>query len=104
VPQYDVYCNPDASTRARFPFLLDIQSDLLDSLATRVVVPLAGASDDTAPITQLMPVFEVQGQRVVMRTTEIAGVPCKAFGAHVGSLAGRRHEVVAALDVLISGV
>jgi toxin CcdB len=41
VPQFDVYRNPDASTRSRFPYLLDIQSDLLDSLSTRVVVPLA---------------------------------------------------------------
>lgn len=104
MPQFDVYRNPDASTRTRFPYLLDIQSDLLDSLSTRVVVPLAGASDDAAPIARLMPVFEVGGRRVVMRTTEIAGVPRKAIGAHVGSLAGRRHEIVAALDVLITGV
>jgi len=103
VPQFDVYRNPDTSSRARFPFLLDIQSDLLDSLATRVVVPMASAAND-APMSQLMPVFEVEGQRVVMRTTEIAGVPRKAVGRHVTSLAGHRHEIVAALDVLISGV
>ncbi len=104
MPQFDVYCNPDASSRARFPYLLDIQSDPLDSLATRVVVPLAPESGDATPITRLMPVFEVGGQRVVMRTPELAGVPRKAIGAHVGSLAGRRHEIVAALDVLVTGV
>jgi toxin CcdB len=104
VPQFDVYRNPDASTRARFPFLLEIQSDLLESLATRVVVPLAIAGEDTTPIAQLMPVFEVGGRRVVMRTPEIAGIPRKTIGAHVGSLAAHRHEIVAALDVLITGV
>lgn len=102
--QFDVYRNSDASTRARFPFLLDIQSDLLESLATRVVVPLASASEDATPIERLMPVFEVGGKRVIMRTPQIAGVPRKAIGAQVGSLADRRHEIVAALDVLITGV
>jgi toxin CcdB len=102
--QFDVYRNPDASSRARFPFLLDIQSDLLASLATRVVVPMAPAANDAAPMAQLMPVFEVDGQRVVMRTTEIAGVPLKAVGRYVASLAGHRHEIVDALDVIISGV
>ncbi|RPH62526.1 MAG: plasmid maintenance protein CcdB [Burkholderiales bacterium] len=104
MPQFDVYRNPDARSRARFPFLLDIQSDLLESLATRVVVPLAAATDDTTPIARLMPVFEIEGRHVVMRTAEIAGVPRKAIGAQVGSLAGHRHEIVAALDVLVSGV
>ena len=36
MPQFSVYKNKNAATRARFPFLLDIQSDLLDPLATRV--------------------------------------------------------------------
>lgn len=104
MPQFDVYRNPDARSRARFPLLLDVQSDLLESLATRVVVPLAAASDDATPIARLMPVFEIEGRRVVMRTAEIAGVPRKAIGAQVGSLAGHRHEIVAALDVLVRGV
>ena len=102
--QFDVYRNPDVSSSARFPFLLDIQSDLLESLATRVVVPLATATEDSTPIARLMPVFEVGDRRLVMRTAEMAGVPRNAIGAQVGSLAGRRHEIVAALDVLISGV
>ena len=104
MPQFDVYRNLDASSSARFPFLLDIQSDLLESLATRVVVPLAAATDGATPMARLMPVFEVADRRLVMRTAEMAGVPRKAIGARVGSLAGRRHEIVAALDVLISGV
>lgn len=102
--QFDVHRNPDTATRRRFPLLLDVQSDLLDTLATRVVVPLAAANGNTIPIAGLMPVFEVGGHRVMMRTTEIAGVPRKAIGERVGTLAERRHEIVAALDVLISGI
>lgn len=43
MPQFALYRNRNAATRARFPLLLDIQSDLLDPLATRVVVPLSPA-------------------------------------------------------------
>lgn len=69
-----------------------------------MVVALAAASDDTTPIARLMPVFQVSGKRVVMRMPEIAGVPRKAIGAQVASLAAHRHEIVAALDLPITGV
>ena len=38
--QFDVYLNPNAATRKIIPYLLDVQADLLDTLSTRVVVPL----------------------------------------------------------------
>jgi len=39
--QFDVCTNPNPASAKRIPYLLDVQSDLLSSLATRVVVPLA---------------------------------------------------------------
>mgnify|MGYP005754612783 CR=1 FL=1 len=101
--QFDVHRNADPVSRKTFPLLLDIQADILESLATRVVVPLAEVRGG-APIARLMPVFEVDGRRVAMHTAELAGVPRKALGQRVGSLAARRHEIVAALDVIITGV
>lgn len=102
--QFDVHRNADPASRKTFPLLLDIQADILESLATRVVVPLAEVARGGVPITRLMPVFEVDGRRVAMHTAELAGVPRKALGQRVGSLASRRHEIVAALDVIITGV
>lgn len=102
--QFHVYRNLDRSSRQRFPFLLDVQSDLLESLATRVVVPLGETDAKRPAVARLMPIFEVEGRPVVMRTSEIAGIARKAVGEHVASLAERRHEIVAALDVLVSGV
>ena len=40
--QFDVYENPQAETHQVIPYLLDVQADLLGSLATCVVVPLSG--------------------------------------------------------------
>jgi len=43
--QFDVYLNPNPDTRKPIPYLLDVQTDLLDTLATRVVVPLILAEE-----------------------------------------------------------
>ena len=36
--QFDVYTNPNLATKRAIPYLLDIQTDLLNSLTTRVVL------------------------------------------------------------------
>lgn len=103
--QFDVFENRDAASRKRVPYLLDVQSDLLTDLATRVVIPLASQSrDGLARINRLMPVFEIDGAALTLVTPQIVGVPRAILGSRVASLAGRRHDIVAALDVLITGV
>ncbi|GAB6904511.1 conserved hypothetical protein [Desulfosarcina cetonica] len=101
--QFDVYENPNAQTNQEVPYLLDVQSALLDNLATRVVVPLVDAKIVGKPILHLNPRFHVGNTRVVMSTAEIAGIPLGALGKKIGSLKDQRDEVVAALDFLITG-
>jgi len=42
--QFSVHRNTNASTKAAMPLLLDVQSDLIADLGTRVVAPLCLAS------------------------------------------------------------
>ena len=103
--QFDVHRNTNPASKKRYPLLLDIQSDLLDDLATRVVVPLAMLEERSAPsITRLMPVLEVEGRQLTLHTAQLASVARKTLGPQVASLAVHREDIVAALDVLISGV
>ncbi len=102
--QFDVYANPNPATRELFPYLLDVQADLLDLLATRVVVPLAEADGFGKPLTHLNPVFTVMGIPVILSTAELAGVPLTSLGDKVGSLAGHREAIIAALDFLLTGI
>lgn len=37
--QFKVYENPNDATRQTYPYLMDIQSNLLDELRTTVVIP-----------------------------------------------------------------
>jgi len=103
--QFDVYRNPNPASRSRIPYLLDVQSELLDSLATRVVVPLCRPEVlGSKPAERLNPQFELEGRKVLMLTPELAGVPRKALGERVASLAAGRGDIIAALDLVFTGI
>ncbi len=103
--QFDVYRNANPATRARIPYLLDVQSDLLDILATRVVVPLCKPEVLKGKLAErLNPLLEVEGRRMVMLTPELAGVSRKALGEPVGNLAHERASIIAALDLVFTGI
>ena len=102
--QFDVHKNP-ALSKNRVPYLLDVQSDLLRSLATRVVIPLVKPVEvGDRMISHLHFAVEVKGQQLIALGSELAAIPAKALGAKVASLAGRRTEIVRAIDVIIGGV
>ncbi|MBI4755884.1 MAG: CcdB family protein [Betaproteobacteria bacterium] len=102
--RFDVYRNsgPHAGD---VPFLLDVQSDLLTGLDTRVVVPLRRR--DRFPAShipeRLCPVFEIDGLPCVLETPKLAAVPQRLLKARVGSLAQAGERVVGALDFLFHG-
>jgi toxin CcdB len=103
--QFDVYRNVNPATRASIPFLLDVQADLLRSLATRIVVPLCEAHVlGGRRAERLNPEFDIHGRKVIMLTPELAGVPRKSLGERVASLADERTAIVAALDVALTGI
>ena len=103
--QFDVYRNPNAAMRARIPYLLDVQCGLLDTLATRIVVPLCKPEVLSGkPAERLNPEFMVEGRKLLMLTPELAGVARKALGERVANLAAERAAIIAALDLVLTGI
>ena len=84
-------------------YLLDVQSDLLSGLNTRVVVPLLPQSSAPSPAQRLNPVFNIEGQEVVMATQYMAAVSEGELRAGAGSLAEQQDEISSALDMLFLG-
>ena len=101
--QFDVCLNPNPDSAPAVPYLLEVQSDLLEPVSTRVVVPLALLSARGQPARHLNPQFEIEGVQVVMVTEQIAGISKRALGKRVLSLAVKRDQIMDAIDFLFRG-
>jgi toxin CcdB len=102
--RFDVYRNGGPHADA-VPYLLDVQSDLLHGLDTRVVVPLRRR--DRLPAVSLprnlVPVLDVEGIERVVETPKLAAVPTRVLKTPVASLAASQTEITQALDFLFHG-
>lgn len=101
--QFDVCHNPNPDSAAAVPYLLEVQSDLLESVNTRVVVPLVLLSERGQPARYLNPQFEIDGVQTVMLTEQIAGVAKRALGKRVLSLGEQGDQIMDAIDFLFRG-
>lgn len=96
--QFAVYRNPDGPG-----YWLNVQANINDHFATRVVVPLFSLETIPEFAKTLNPVFDIEEDRVVMVTQALAAVPSQLLKQPVVSLEGKRAEIVAALDLLFQG-
>jgi len=104
MPQFTVYRNANRKSKATTPYLLDIQSDLLTDLSTRVVIPVVTLDAlGIKPLTRLMPKIDIEGETCVVLAPQLAGVSAKELGQPVGNLSHLRAEILAALDLLFTG-
>jgi toxin CcdB len=105
MPQFDVYKNRNEATRTRFPLLLDVQSDLLEPLGTRVVVPLSPAAPaQSRAMGKLTPTLALAGKQYIMFTPQLASISARELGAVFDSAASERSAIIGALDLLITGI
>lgn len=102
--QFTVYKNKNPRSKMTYPLLVDAQADLLNELQTRLVIPLTKAPALTKkPIARLTPSIDIDGERYLLMTPQLAGIARSELGAAVGSVADQRGAIIAALDLLITG-
>jgi len=102
--RFTVYRNKNPRTKSAFPLLVDIQSDLLEDLQTRVVIPLTKTTAlAKKPLTHLTPVLPFDGEDYVLMTPQLAGIGRTELGAAVGHLTNERQTIIAAMDFLLTG-
>lgn len=75
-------------------------SQVLETSLTQAVRENSGGK----AISRLNPVFAIDGKELVMLTPELAGVPRKSLGEKMGNLTPQRTEIVAALDLVCTGI
>ncbi len=104
MPRLGVYLNRHLPSTDLFPLLVDVQSEILEDLETRVVIPLArAASFPSFPLRYVMPTIELAGETYVLMTPQLAGLSRAALGACTGTLEARAKEISIATDVLLRG-
>lgn len=90
--------------RGEFPYVLDVQADILSNLQSRAVIPLIPVSQANKPMLHLEPVLSINGTPCVLATADISSVSCNRLGRYVTNLDNQYHdEITRALDFLFLG-
>ena len=101
--RFDIYANPIAADRAEFPFILEIQSNLLDRFAERVCVPLAKPGAFPGMTQRFNPAIAVSGQTYFLHPLGIAVFLVQELRRPVANVLTDALEIDTALDMLLRG-
>lgn len=103
--QFSVYKNNDPRTKAIFPYLVDVQTVLLEGLNTTVVIPLSNKTTLTEnAISKLCPTIVLNNREFILFTQQMAGISRQQLGREITNLSGQRDIFIAAIDFLITGI
>ena len=98
--RFDIHRPRDSAA----PYLLDVQSELLDHLRTRVVIPLLPPGAVPPDLRDLHPRLVVGGTELLAATQLLAAVKRHELGPVVANAADQRDTITRALDLLLTGV
>lgn len=102
--QFFLYSNTNASTKTIYPYLLDVQSSLLDSLDTRLVIPLALTSRfKDKLIKNLTPELTIKSKKYIVLTPQMASIHKNNLGEPIMDLSANHNTFISAIDFLITG-
>lgn len=101
--RFDIYPNPIAEDRLEFPFVLQIQSDLLYQFTERVCVPLARPQAVPGLTERFNPAIEVAGESLRLHPLGISIFHVGELRVSIASAQARGFDIETALDMLLRG-
>jgi len=101
--RFDVYPNPDPLEAEQVPYFLDVQSDYIQGMTTRVLVPLWRTESFPNHISELNPQVEINGALVIMDTAAVGAVTTRALKRAVANVGDKQFVIQNALDILFGG-
>lgn len=103
--QFDVYNNPSKATHKAYPYILELQHDVISEIATRIVVPLADIKYmGSEELKGLTPKISYGDKELLILIPQIASMKTKSLKKPIGSLTHLRDEIISALDFAITGI
>ncbi|HEX4304158.1 MAG TPA: CcdB family protein [Rhizomicrobium sp.] len=103
IRQFDVVANPLRAQRADKPYLVCIQHGLLGHLSSRIVAPLVTSQIIREP-SRLHPSIAVGAAKLFFDPTDLLTLPIRLLKAPVANVEGERDRIVAALDLVFTGI
>ena len=102
--QFDICRNTDSVTQKDTPYLLDIQSESMSVLSSRLVIPLRKVSDTgESAVKRIHLHIEVNNEDFIAYVSEMAAVHLGLLGSVEARSVSLRTELIAAVDLLITG-
>ncbi len=84
--------------------VVDVQADILATLATRMVVPLVpGVLAKAETLARLKPRIDINGEPFILITTDMAALKTDALGPVIVNIEDQRQTVIDAIDFLLQG-
>jgi toxin CcdB len=80
-----------------------VQHEAAYPLATRLAAPVIPADRRQAIIAKIEPEIDIAGTKYVAVVAQMRALPLNDFGDVVASIEHERHEILGAIDFLISG-
>ncbi|MFZ5580056.1 MAG: CcdB family protein [Pseudomonadota bacterium] len=101
--QFDVYRN-DGHDRKAFPYVMAVQSDLFEDARSVVVIPLTAPDNVGKVHPRFQPRITLEGESLACVTQLVTAVPRTSLGAPVGNATSHRTDILAAIDLLFTGI
>jgi toxin CcdB len=101
--RFDIVENPNTRQHGLYPLLLVLQHDRVTSVDSVIVAPLVPV--DRGPERgRLHPIVEADGQQYVVLIEDLASMPRNRLTHVLGSAEAQHYEIIAALDMLFTGI
>ncbi len=102
--QFDILINKNIKSRNEVPFLINLQSDPMDLLATRIVAPLRETSKYSDQVlTKIHIPISINSTDYTIFISELASIPTNVIGEKVIHANFLRQECTDAIDLLFTG-
>ncbi len=103
--QYTLYKNENNDSKKTYPYFVNVQSDLLDELNSRMVIPLSPLKTiNNTNVKRLCPIIDIDEGSFALLTHQLTSVPKSILKRETTSLEKFRHEILNAIDLLFTGI
>ena len=103
MPQFDVYRNPVDELRDEQPFVVQLQSNFINSAVARICIPIARIKVGTQPMSKLNPELDVQGELLILDTLFMTSFDPSYLRRPVANLRSDADAIWSALDYALHG-